>query len=184
MKTSVLASLTLGEKGELLDQVLAAAPELREQVEELAQRRLADEDRAAVAADVEWAMGAHDIDELNGRAGYHSGRGYVDPGEAADEILDEALQPFLDDLARRAKLGLASAATKMAVGVLCGLYACRDASSEGLLDYSPDYAIERAGDLVDECAKLDVALPVNDLVDLVPEWGRLFHAATSAGPAR
>ena len=184
MKTSVLASLTLGEKGELLDQVLAAAPELREQVEELAQRRLADEDRDAVAADVEWAMGAHDIDELNGRAGYHSGRGYVDPGEAADEILDEALQPFLDDLARRAKLGLASAATKMAVGVLCGLYACRDASSGACWTTPPTMRSSGPAIWLTSARSSTWRLPVNDLVDLVPEWGRLFHAATSAGPAR
>jgi hypothetical protein len=30
------------------------------------------------------------------------GRGYVHPAEAADEILDEVLQLFLDDLQRRA----------------------------------------------------------------------------------
>jgi hypothetical protein len=52
------------------------------------------EDRSAVANDVESALGFHDIDEINGRVGYRSGSGYVEPGEAADEILDEALQPF------------------------------------------------------------------------------------------
>jgi hypothetical protein len=172
--TSALGALTAAEKGELLDNLLMARPELRVQVEALAERRLVDEDRSAVADDVESTLRFHEIDELDGRAGYHPGRGYVDPGEAADEILDEALQPFLDDLIRRGELGMTAAAVELAVGILCGLYACREARSESLLEYSPDYPVERAGDVVDRCAKLGVELPVDDLLNLVPEWSRLL----------
>jgi hypothetical protein len=53
-------------------------------------------------------------------------------GEDADEILDDGLRPFLDDLARRAKLGFAASATEIAAGVLRGLYAGREAGSETL----------------------------------------------------
>jgi hypothetical protein len=172
--TSALGALTAAEKGELLDELLKARPGLREHAEALAEGRLGDEDRSAVADDVESVLRFHDIDELNSRAGYHPGRGYVDAGEAADEILDESLQPFLDDLNRRGELGMTAAAVELAVGILCGLYACRDAGSESLLEYSPDYAVGRAGDVVDRCAKLGVELPVEDLLDLVPEWGRLL----------
>jgi hypothetical protein len=90
----------------LPDQLLTIQPELREQIDELARLRLTAEDRDAIAADLESALNAHDIYELNTHAGYHPGRGYVGPGEAANEILDDELQPFLDDLTRRAKLGL------------------------------------------------------------------------------
>jgi hypothetical protein len=184
-KTPALNALSMAEKGELLDKLLTVRPELREQAEDLAAQRLVDEDRSAVADDVESALRYHDIDELNGRAGYHPGRGYVDPGEAADEILDEALQPFRDDLARRGELGMSAAAAELAVGILCGLYACREAGSESLLEYSPDYATERAGDLVDRCATLGLALPVDDLLEAVPEWSRLLrpHPSRRTGVA-
>ena len=135
-KASAVSALSLAEKGELLDELLSARPELREQAEALAGRRLVGADRSVVADDVESSLRYHDADELNGRAGYQPGRGYVGPGEAADEILDEALQPFLDDLTRRRELGMA--ATELAVGILCGLYACREAGSESLLEYCPD----------------------------------------------
>ncbi len=183
-EASVLASLTLVEKGELLDHLLTLRPELGEPVEEVARLRLVEANREAVAADVEWAISSHDIDEINGRAGYHPGRGYVGPGEAADEILDEDLQRCLDDLARRAELGLAATATELATGILCGLYACREAGAETLLEYTPDFVVERAGMVIDECVKLGVALPVDDLVDLVPEWGGLLHKATAGGRTR
>jgi hypothetical protein len=155
-----------------------------ETAESLARRRLVDEDRSAVADGVESALHLHDIDELNNRAGYHPGRGYVDPAEAADEILDEALQPFLDDLARRGELGMTAAAVEVAVGILCGLYACRNAGSESLLEYAPDYPIERAADVVGRCVKLRVELPVDDLLELMPEWRGLLRPTPSPQESR
>ena len=128
-----------------------------------------DADRSAIADDVESALKWLDINNLNTRAGHRPGFGYVDPAEAADEILDEALQPFLDDLRRRARLGMRSAATEVAAGMLLGLYNCREGSSETLLEYAPDYAAERASVVVSDCAKLGVELPV-ELVDLMPGW--------------
>lgn len=68
--------------------------------------------------------------------GIGRGRGYVHPVEAADEILDEVLEPFLGDLERRAALGMAAAATELAMGVLLGLYRCRHAESETVLEYA------------------------------------------------
>jgi hypothetical protein len=175
-RASELTALTFIEKGELLDQLLAVRPELREQSEELARLRLTVEDRDTIASDVESALNCHDIFELNSHARYHPGRGYIHPGEAAGEILDGDLQPYLDDLARRAKLGFTTAAAEIAAGVLYGLYACREANSEMLLEYTPDYAIERAAHLIDHCAKLGVTLPADELADRMPEWaGMLYH---------
>lgn len=176
-KKSVLDTLSAAEKGALLDRLLAAQPELRAQVEAYAVERMSAEDRDAVAEDVASALRGLDIDELNGRAGYHSGRGYVDPGQAADELLDEELQPFLDDLVRRGELGMVPAAVELAVGILLGLYRCRDGLGESLLEYTPDYAGERASDVVEQCRKLAVPLPVDELLDLVPEWSAMVRMA-------
>jgi hypothetical protein len=102
-------------------------------------------------------------------------RGYVHPAEAADEILDEVLQPFLDDLQRRAGLGMRSVAVELAAGILLGLYNCRHGNSETLLEYSPDYAAERASGVVSDCASLGIELPTVELLDLMPKWSALLH---------
>ena len=183
-KPSILDSLGLGEKGELLDQLLAAQPQLRAQVEQLAHDRLAAEDRDSIAAQVEGALTGHGIDELSSRAGRQPGRGYVHESEAAGEILDEALQPFLDDMHRRATLGMTTAATELAVGVLCGLYEIRDSESDTLLGYAPDYAINRADQILRECAKAGIDLPVDDLLDLTPEWSMLLTRPVPPTPSR
>lgn len=74
-------------------------------------RLLSHEDRAVVADDVKHILQSLDIETLNTRAGYRPGRSYIHPAEAASEILDEAVQPFLDDLHRRARLGMRRSAS-------------------------------------------------------------------------
>jgi hypothetical protein len=68
-----------------------------------------------------------------------------------------------------------SAAIQLAAGILLGLYNCRHGSSETLLEYSPDYAAERASDVTSDCARLGIELPAVELLDLMPEWSSLLH---------
>jgi len=178
-RTPALNALTAAEKAELLDALLDARPALREQAEQLAVQRLSRVDPAGVADDVEFNLRSADIDELNARAGYQPGIGYVHPVEAADDVLDELLQPYLDDLRRHAKLGMMAAAADLAVGILHGLHRCRG-SSESLLEYSPDYADERAAEVVRQCGVVGVELPIDDLADVLSGWERLIPR--SCGP--
>jgi len=172
-KRSALDALSAVEKAAVLDELLTTRPDLREPAETHAARLMKDAERSAVADDVAAALKWLDIGELNTRAGYQPGFGYVNPAEAADEILDEALQPFIDDLQRRADLGMASAAAEVAAGILLGLYNCRDGSSETLLEYAPDYAAERASVVVNDCARLGIELPA-EFPDLMPGWSDLL----------
>lgn len=119
--TSTLVALSAGEKATVLDEVFAVRPDLRALAETYAARLMSNEDRSAVAGGVEDALQGRDIEELNGHTVYRPGRGYVHPVEAADEILDEALAPFLHDLERRGTLGMRTATVELAVGILLGL---------------------------------------------------------------
>jgi hypothetical protein len=174
-KRSALDALSAAEKAAVLDELLAARPDLRQPAEAYADQVMTGADRSAVAGGVEEALQGLDIEKLSTRAGYRPGRGYVHPAEAADEILNEALQPFLDDLQRRDGLGMRSAAAELAAGILLGLYNCRHGNSETLLEYSPDYAAERASGVVSDCARLGIELPTVELLNLMPEWSAMLH---------
>jgi hypothetical protein len=58
------------------------------------------------------------------------------------------------------------------VGILHGLHRRRDVGSESMLEYSPDFADERAAEVVRQCRALAVDLPVDDIVDALTAGNR------------
>ena len=89
----------------------------------------------------------------------------------AAEMLAEVVQPYLDDIARRARLGARRAAVDIGVAVLLGLYECREETND-------DMILTHAGlpDAVDDLARTvykalraaHLTLPA--LTDECPEW--------------
>jgi hypothetical protein len=92
-----------GRASRHLTALLQAHPELLAEAELLAAGFLSQGDRHAVAEDVADELRALHLSQLADRAGPQWGGGYVDPNEAADEMLDEVVQPYLEDLERRAR---------------------------------------------------------------------------------
>ena len=74
-----------------------------------------------VGAEIEDEIRALDYGDLNARAGSYEW-GYVEPSEAAWEILEETVEPFLDDLKRHIELGLEAEAFEICKGMVLGLY--------------------------------------------------------------
>lgn len=99
------------------------------------------------------------------------GRGYVHENEAASEILEELLQPELDDLSRRAALGLHDAAGQLALGLLRGLANCHEDVDGGtVLAYAgPDMSDDLAWSVRDTPTKAGLKLPDEVLEDLSPD---------------
>jgi hypothetical protein len=173
--TSALAALRQAERAALLGDLLAEHPELAGDAERLANHRLASAERHAVAKDVSWSLGSLELEQLNLHAGYQRGRGYVHPVEAASELLAEALQPYLDDIGRRARLGLPAAAQEVAAGVLLGLYQYRDEPPQDtLMVEAPDFPEEAADQVMDSLRAAGVD-PPDGLSELMPDWSDLLH---------
>lgn len=101
----------------MLHTLLERHPELVAEAEEIARATVTDVDADFVAADVEQAVLDLDNDELDTRAGRKSW-GYVEPTEAAWELLEEALEPFLGEVKRHIELGFEAAATAACAGLV------------------------------------------------------------------
>jgi len=84
-----------------------------------------------------------DVDELSGRAGKHPW-GYVEPDQAAQELLEEAIAESIAEMNRRMDLGLeaASEASALASSAECSGRAAR--APVGLLEWAPDFPVEHA----------------------------------------
>ena len=167
--TPALKSLTPDERGKLLNELLLAHSELIDDAEHRARTHLAVADADSVAALFQQTLREADADQLALRAGRVLGRGYVEVGEAACEILEELLQTELDDLARRANLDLDDAAIQIGLGLLRGLAECRTRVVDGtVLAYAgEDVTDGLAWSVCNAVAKSKLTLP-GDAFDILP----------------
>src|ERR1700676_2625266 len=89
----------------VLRQLLETHSELRAEAERIARGLISSQSVAEIAAEISDAMIGVDLDALNGRAGKHAW-GYVEPGEAAMELLEEAIQDRVEDMKRRVEMDM------------------------------------------------------------------------------
>jgi repressor LexA len=178
---TAMARLKGEEKVTLLRTLLRKHPELAEEVEALAASVIGDVSTEDIAQDVEDAVRCLDLDDLNSRAGSHAD-GYVEPSEAAWELVEDAVMPFIEDITRRVEGGQREPAIATCAGVVRGLRRLHDTEGGEVLGWTPDSPGEMAGDAVralrKALRKLDMpgdagaptsALP-NSLREAAPEW--------------
>jgi hypothetical protein len=145
---TVLDALTVQEKAAVLDHLVAADPSVGRDAAAHAWSRLGEIVTEDVAANVSDALLALDQHALANRAG-RTRFGYVEPTEAAWQLLEEALEPWLRDITRRATLGLPDAALDLATGILVGLRSVDGCDNdERLLSWAPDFASEASDSVV------------------------------------
>jgi hypothetical protein len=142
-KGPVLERLNAEEAQDVLRRLLAAHPALRAEAEAIARSRLGEATFETIADEVQEAVRTLDINDLNGRAGRHEW-GYVEPTEAAWEILEEAVEPFIADISRRLGLGLKADALEICKGVVLGLYRVQQGKGSDLAEWAPDFPAEAA----------------------------------------
>lgn len=181
------------EAAEVLRRLLAAHPDLADEAELTARSILGEVTFEEIADEVEDAVRAPDLDDLNARAGRHAW-GYVEPTEAAWAILEEAVEPFVEDMKRRIGLGLETEALEICKGVVLGLYRVEHGKGGGVLEWAPDFPAEaagnalevwsRGGDRVRKSARRPVSRRprsfAREFVDqVVPEWAEMISRILS-----
>lgn len=175
-KGNVLGRLSHAEAASVLNCLLQRHPELQSEAETAAQDVISDVSLFSVADEVESAVLQFDYDDLNARAGGHSW-GYVEPSEAAWELLEEAVEPFGDDMKRYLELGLEKQAQELCQGILLGLYRVRDGVENDVLGWASDFPGEAAGKAFEVWSEATPAggvgsrrLPRSFVGEHIPEW--------------
>ncbi len=124
-------------------------PELAARIAEIALARLrhvdADEIAACVYDGLEWLQ----VEEVWDRAGPKRYGAYVETSEAAYQMIEEVLEPFLADLKKYQQLGMAAEATQVCMGLLAGLYEFEHESKSKFKEWAPDAASSFAERAVD-----------------------------------
>ena len=186
--SDVLQRLNPEEAAAVLRHLLAKHLELRPEAEQFATDHLSSGSIEEVAQDVYDRILGIDLDALNGRAGKQAW-GYVEPGEAALELMDESLQDLVDDMKRKAELGLLPAAQVVCAGIVQGLYQARDTKSDGALGWAPDFPAEHAdyvvGDFLRACPEKNREEARKNLTEILsqsaPKWAESLRRAANEG---
>ena len=182
-RTRILDALDPDEAAIVLWQLLANHPEIEEEAAELALSMLQGASFDAVAEDVDDAVRSLGIEELYAGAGKHAW-GYVEPAEAAWQVVEEKIQPFLEEIRRRATLGLNDEALEFTKGVVLGLYRVEVEDQCEAVEHAPDFAAEYACEAVDLWRKTRRcggkvgqagrstrrAFPLDFIRERLPEW--------------
>jgi hypothetical protein len=95
----ILNVITPDQAAMVLRELAAVDPEIRRKARAVARKLLGDVDVEAIAEDVFWELDSIAVEQVWDRSG-RKRDGYVDPGEAAWQLLEEALEPLLDSLRR------------------------------------------------------------------------------------
>jgi len=120
----LLERLSPEEAVAVLHRLLDKHAELRSEAGQFATKLVSSSSIEDIAEDAHYRVTSIDLDDLNGRAGAHSW-GYVGPDQGAQDLLEEALEDLVEDMKRRADLGLVSAAEVVCAGIVQGLYQAR-----------------------------------------------------------
>ena len=118
-----------------------------------------------IAGDVFSSLDILDYDDLNGRAG-RTRHGYVEPDQAAWDLFEEALAPFINEMAKNHMRALPVVAKTYCIGIIKGLQRYGESSVSDLSDWLQDAPGEYIDTVVDEWKKgnpsdVDVAEVLN-----------------------
>lgn len=178
-RRAVLDRLKAEEAEGVLRRLLAGHPQLATEAERHARSLLGEVTFDVVAEEVENEVNSRDLEDLSSRAGPHAW-GYVRSTEAAWEILEETVEPFVADLRRLVDLGLESEALETCKGLVLGLYRVGRGKAGDLAEWAPDFPAEAAAGAIRTWSSVGrvkrtahgkaLAFPRQFVDRLVPEW--------------
>ena len=147
-----IRSLSADEGSQALKLLLDENPDLMKKVYDCAVMAAASVDAESIADDVFRSLNNLDYDDLNGRAG-RTRHGYVSPDQAAWDLFEEALAPFIDEMAKNFKRALPAVAKSYCIGIIKGLLLYDSGSSSDLSDWLQDAPGEYIETVLDEWKK-------------------------------
>lgn len=121
---------------------------LARRIAEMAMAQLSEVDPQEVAGLLYHELNLLEVEEVWDRAG-KTRHGYVEPNEAAEEMIEEVLKPFLGELSKYQNLSLKTEANKMCMGLLLGLYEFEHESTSEFKNWAVDAPIVFAETVVD-----------------------------------
>ena len=135
-KKAVLAAISPDEALAVLNQ-LTKDPQIRKMAEEIALAVVGDVDVDAVAEEVFYELDSIAVEDVWDNSG-STRDGYVEPGEYAWQLFENALEPFEEHLRKCRELSLTKQAKLQCMGILKGIWRFESESESEFKDWAID----------------------------------------------
>jgi len=106
------------------------------------------EDVEAIAEDLCFDLEQLEVEEVWDRSG-RTRDGYVEPQDAANDMAQEVIEPYLADITRYQRLGMRQEALYLCMGILLGLYQFEHQSTSKFREWAIDLALSYAEDALE-----------------------------------
>jgi hypothetical protein len=173
-KSEILESMTGSDALSILNALAQRDEKIKTTIEKTAVELLSAVDVDEIAAKVQMELELLQVEDVWARAGANR-EGYVDPGDAAWEMFEEALRPFRDDVEKYKKLSMPKEATLYCLGILKGIYAFDKDSKTQYKEWAVDAPGEYFAFILDDWRRLYKGkLPMVSMKDFLatncPDW--------------
>ena len=135
-KKDILAAISPDEAVVVLNE-LVKDPRIRKRAEEIALAVVSDVDVDAVAEEVFYELDSIAVEDVWDNSGA-TRDGYVDPGEYAWQLFEDALEPFEQHLHKCRELSLVKQAKHQCMGILKGVSRFERESKSEFKDWAVD----------------------------------------------
>jgi hypothetical protein len=152
-KANTLESITGADALAILKVLAARDANLAQEIDAVAKELFRYVEIDEMAVDVQMELESLSVEDIWDRSGT-TRDGYVDPGEAASEMLEEALKPFRDEVDKYKRLAMLQEADLACQGILKGIYNFHKDSSTEYKEWAVDAPSEYFGVVLDHWKKL------------------------------
>ena len=152
MKNDMFNKITPEEALGILKRISKTDNKIKRKIIDLAEDLFRNVNIEEICKNVYYALDGIDVHELWDRAGARSD-GYTSPENMAVEMLEEALEPFHQELFRLFDLNMSQEAKLYCMGILKGIYRYEEDSGSEFKDWATDVPGECFGYLLSEWKK-------------------------------
>jgi len=164
---SFLQGLNADETSRVLRDLLDDDPELLKKAYDIALKVASDVDADRIMDDVFCRLDSLELDALSGRSG-RTRYGYVEPTDAAWEIFEETLDPFIVEMKKNQQRMLLSTAKAYCIGIVKGLRRYGEDSMSDFSQWVTDAPGEYIDTVVEEWKKGDPSSEdISEVMDIV-----------------
>ncbi len=177
-KRNIFKIITPDDAFEILHTLAKEDANIAKRIEQLAMEYLSDVQVDEVAGNVYSALDALEVEDLWDSSG-STWDGYVDPAERSWEMVEEALEPFWDELEKYQKLSLTTEAKFHCMGILQGIHQFEKESNSEFKDWAVDAPGEYFGTTLekwrDGCESQEELTEMEEFIQAeCPKWAKWY----------